>query len=71
MKEDNSGWAQLSFIGLQLGLSIAAGLAIGYYLDQWLHTSPWMLIIWLLFGIAAGFYKVFETVSKISKKNDN
>ncbi len=35
------------------------GLFIGYYLDKWLGTSPWMTLIWLAFGIAAGFRNIF------------
>ena len=35
------------------------GLFIGYYLDKWLGTSPWMTLIWLGFGIASGFRNIF------------
>ena len=35
------------------------GLAIGYHLDKWLGTSPWMTLIWLGFGIASGFRNIF------------
>jgi ATP synthase protein I len=35
------------------------GLAMGYYLDQWLETSPWLTLIFLLFGIIAGFRNMF------------
>lgn len=35
------------------------GLAMGYYLDQWLETSPWLTLIFLTFGIIAGFRNIF------------
>jgi ATP synthase protein I len=35
------------------------GLAMGYYLDRWLETSPWLTLIFLLFGIIAGFRNMF------------
>ena len=35
------------------------GLFIGVYLDKWLETSPWMTLIWLGIGIAAGFRNIF------------
>ncbi len=35
------------------------GLFIGYYLDKWLGTSPWMTLIWLGIGIASGFRNIF------------
>lgn len=35
------------------------GLFIGYKLDEWWGTSPWMTLLWLGFGIAAGFRNLF------------
>lgn len=35
------------------------GLAMGYYLDKWLGTDPWLTLIFLLFGIIAGFRNIF------------
>jgi ATP synthase protein I len=52
----------LSFLS-SLGISMVAasfiGLYIGVYLDKWLETSPWMTLIWLGIGIAAGFRNIF------------
>lgn len=39
--------------------SCLIGLAMGYYLDKWLDTSPWLTIIMLGFGIASGFRNIF------------
>ena len=35
------------------------GLYIGIYLDKWLETSPWMTLVWLGIGIAAGFRNIY------------
>ncbi len=35
------------------------GLFIGYYLDKWLGTTPWMTLIWLGIGITSGFRNIF------------
>ena len=45
---------ELSTIGMTLVIATVIGLAGGYYLDRWLGTSPWLTLIGLLFGIAAG-----------------
>lgn len=45
----------LSTVGLAMALSIAIGAGIGYYLDKWLGTSPWMFFVFLGCGIAAAF----------------
>jgi Uncharacterized protein conserved in bacteria len=55
-------------IGLQLVVSTFIGLAMGYFLDKWLGTSPWLLVIFLLLGIVAGFRDVFLEVQRIQKK---
>jgi len=35
------------------------GLAMGYYLDKWLGTAPWLTLIFLLIGIVSGFRNIF------------
>jgi len=44
------GTAQALGLAWGLGWRIAAGILVGYYLDGWLHTSPWLT---LLFSLAA------------------
>ncbi|MGW8311726.1 MAG: AtpZ/AtpI family protein [Desulfuromonadales bacterium] len=49
----------LSSVGIAMVASSFIGLFIGYYLDKWLGTTPWMTLIWLGFGIASGFRNIF------------
>lgn len=51
--------AFLSSIGISMVAASVIGLFIGYYLDKWLGTSPWMTLIWLGIGIASGFRNIF------------
>jgi ATP synthase protein I len=44
------------------GLGVGGGL--GYLLDRWLQTSPWLLILFFLLGAAAGFVNVYRTASR-------
>ena len=57
------GTAMLASIGLNLVAATFIGYLIGVYLDKYLGTEPWFTIIFLLFGIAAGFKNLF-TVTK-------
>jgi len=52
-------------MGIQLVVSTFIGMAMGYYLDKWLGTEPWMLIIFLILGIVAGFKNVYHEAKKI------
>jgi ATP synthase protein I len=63
-KTDFKKIAGLSSLVLMLPSSIAVGLLIGYYLDKWLGTDPWLLIVFLLLGIFSGFYSLLRGLSK-------
>ena len=58
--------AELSSLGLMLPSSIAVGLFFGYQLDKLFNSHPWMLIIFLLLGIASGFISLFRGLKKYS-----
>jgi F0F1-type ATP synthase assembly protein I len=38
--------------------TIAVGGLIGYYLDKWLHTDPWMMVVFGGFGFVAGVVEI-------------
>ncbi len=54
-------------VGVQFALSIIIGIAIGYYLDKWLNSFPWMTIFWLLAGFAAGLKNLYRELKKVAK----
>jgi ATP synthase protein I len=59
--------ADLSSLGLMLPSSIAVGLFFGYLLDRWLGTGPWLLIVFLLLGVASGFLSLLRGLKRLSK----
>jgi F0F1-type ATP synthase assembly protein I len=44
-----------------LGAIILLG-GIGYVVDRWLGTSPWLLLAGLLLGLVVGFYELAKAV---------
>ena len=54
----------LSAVGLSFVLAIVIGFGVGYLLDGWLGTSPWLSIVCFFFGLAAGVLNVFRTVTR-------
>jgi ATP synthase protein I len=62
---------ELSAVGLALVLATVIGLAGGYYLDRWLGTSPWLTMVGLGFGIAAGFVNLIRSVNRAGKRIDD
>ncbi|MEW6457074.1 MAG: AtpZ/AtpI family protein [Acidobacteriota bacterium] len=65
-KKPRIDWRLLEYssVGLMFPVSIAVGLAIGYFLDSILNTSPWLLLIFTILGIIAGFYNVYKIAGK-------
>ena len=61
--------AGLSSLALMLPSSIAVGLFAGYWLDKWLKTKPWMLMIFTLLGVASGLISLIRGVSKYNKED--
>ena len=57
----------VSTIGMSMAIAIALGALIGYYLDKWLNTSPWFLLIFLGFGIAAAFRNLYIIYKKVER----
>ena len=46
--------------------AVVAGLAIGWLLDRWLETGPWLLVVGLVLGAAVGFYELVRATSRLS-----
>jgi ATP synthase protein I len=49
---------------------VLVGLALGYFLDRWLGTAPWLLLIGLGFGIAAAAWEFFRAVQALSRMDE-
>ena len=56
--------ARAGSVGITLVVATVIGLAGGYWLDRWLGTAPWLAMIGLGFGIAAGFVNLFRSASE-------
>lgn len=51
---------------ITLFFSVATLLGLGYLLDRWLHTSPWLMVAGIVVGSAVGLYEFVRITSKIS-----
>lgn len=55
-------------MGLHLVSGVIVGLAIGYYLDKYFGTRPWLILLFLIFGIIAGYKNMFRELKLMQKK---
>jgi ATP synthase protein I len=51
---------------LTLFASVASMCGIGWLLDRWLGTNPWLMVVGLILGAAVGFYEFVRLTSKLS-----
>jgi len=61
--ERGKGLALTFRISAELVGGLIVGVGIGWLLDRWLGTKPWLLIVFFLLGSAAGLVSVMRTVS--------
>ncbi len=54
-------------LGTELVAAVIVGTIIGFILDNWFDTKPLLIIIFFLFGAAAGILNVFRAAKKMQK----
>lgn len=59
----------LSTVGITLVAATVIGLYVGLWLDKRFGTSPWLTVVFLLLGIAAGFRNLFHYVKRSVQDN--
>ncbi len=58
-----SPWGIGARVGVELLSALVVGLAIGWGLDRWLHTTPLFLVAFVLLGGAAGVANVWRLMA--------
>ena len=56
-------------LGTELVAAVAVGTIIGFILDNWFDTKPWLIIIFFFFGTAAGILNVIRTANRMQKED--
>ena len=55
-------------LGTELIAAVAVGTIIGFILDSWFGTKPWLIIIFFFLGTTAGILNVIKTANKMQKE---
>ena len=56
-------------LGTELVAAVAVGTIIGFILDNWFGTKPWLIIIFFFLGAAAGMLNVIRTANRMQKED--
>lgn len=57
-------------VGTELLSGVVVGAALGYVLDLYFQTKPWLLVAFLFLGGAAGFLNVYRFVKNEENKKE-
>ena len=57
------GLALASRVGIEMVAATLVGAGVGYGLDAWLGTKPWLLVVGVVLGTAAGFLGIYRLVN--------
>ena len=56
-------------LGTELVAAVGVGTIIGFILDSWFGTTPWLIIIFFFLGDAAGMSNVIRTANRMQKED--
>ncbi len=70
MPRYNGSWVTKAGLASTAGIVLVVATFIGYFFGQWLDrkfgTGPWLMLLFTLMGMAAGFIEVFRIVRQLS-----
>ena len=55
-------------LGTELVAAVAVATIIGFILDSWFDTKPWLIIIFFFLGAASGMLNVIRTANRMQKE---
>ncbi|MBI2556321.1 MAG: AtpZ/AtpI family protein [Planctomycetes bacterium] len=53
--------------GFTMAGAVAGGYFLGSYLDKKLNTAPWLMLSFIMLGIAGSFIEFFKLIKKLSR----
>ena len=66
--ENNSSMGSAFKLSTDLVAHVAVGTIIGFILDSWFDTKPWLIIIFFFLGSTAGILNVIKTAKRMQRK---
>jgi len=60
---------QFMSLGIEMVVPIVLLMYVGYRLDAWLGSRPWLFLLGAFLGIAVGFYGMFKRVGILGNRD--
>ena len=59
-----------SAVGIEMGAAVVIGYLIGHWLDKQAGTAPWLMLFFLLIGVAAGFRGLYRAAKRAMREDE-
>ena len=64
---EKSSFGKAFQLSTELVSAVLVATIIGFILDNWFDTKPWLIIIFFFIGVAAGIMNVIRSAKKMQK----
>ena len=64
---EKSSFGKAFQLSTELVSAVLVSTIIGFILDNWFDTKPWLIIIFFFIGVAAGIMNVIRSAKKMQK----
>ncbi len=65
--DQKSSFGKAFQLSTELVSAVLVATIIGFILDNWFDTKPWLIIIFFFIGVAAGIINVVRSAKKMQK----
>ena len=65
--EKTTSFGEAFKMSTELVAAVAVGTIIGFILDNWFGTKPWLILIFFFVGVIAGIMNVIKSAKKMQK----
>jgi len=66
--KSSSNLGQAFKMSTELVVAVLVGTIIGFILDNWFGTKPWLILIFFFVGVAAGIMNVVKSAKNMQGK---
>lgn len=61
---------QMMALGLEFSGAVIGGLIVGYYLDEWLGTEPWLMLLGTFGGLTTAVVRLIALTKRFQQIRD-
>ena len=65
--DEKSSFGKAFQLSTELVSAVLVATIIGFILDNWFDTKPWLIIIFFFIGVATGIINVIRSAKKMQK----